>query len=32
MDCYYKHKVNYYETDAMGMVHQSNYVRKNVKN
>lgn len=27
MDNIYKHKVNYYETDAMGMVHHSNYVR-----
>ena len=23
----YKHRVNYYETDAMGIVHHSNYVR-----
>lgn len=23
----YMHKVNYYETDAMGIVHHSNYVR-----
>ena len=27
MDNRYKHKVNYYETDAMGMTHHSNYVR-----
>lgn len=23
----YKHKVNYYETDKMGIVHHSNYIR-----
>lgn len=24
---YYKHKVHYYETDQMGIVHHSNYIR-----
>ena len=23
----YKHKINYYETDKMGVTHHSNYVR-----
>ena len=27
MESKYKHKVNYYETDAMKMTHHSNYVR-----
>lgn len=27
MEYNYKHRVNYYETDAMGMTHHSNYVR-----
>ena len=27
MDFKYNHRVNYYETDAMKMVHHSNYVR-----
>lgn len=27
MEKIYEHKVNYYETDAMGVVHHSNYVR-----
>lgn len=27
MDCIYERKVNYYETDKMGIVHHSNYIR-----
>lgn len=27
METIYKHKVKYYETDAMGITHHSNYVR-----
>ncbi|MCR4719475.1 MAG: acyl-CoA thioesterase [Firmicutes bacterium] len=27
MDFFYKRKINYYETDKMGIVHHSNYVR-----
>ena len=27
MSFYYKRKINYYETDKMGVVHHSNYIR-----
>ena len=27
MDFFYKRKINYYETDKMGIVHHSNYIR-----
>lgn len=27
MDFYYERKINYYETDKMGIVHHSNYIR-----
>ena len=27
MDCIFERKINYYETDKMGVVHHSNYIR-----